>query len=81
MSGTSNTFEATLNYELVDADGNVLVPEGFATATCGTGCRGTWETQIEFDAEPGTTGTLYVYELSAKDGSRTNVIEIPVTFG
>lgn len=81
MSGTANTFEATLNYELLDADGNVLVPEGFATATCGTGCRGTWEAQIEFDAEPGTTGTLLVYEISAKDGSRTNLVEIPLTFG
>lgn len=80
MSGTANVFEATLNYELVDADGNVLVPEGFATATCGTGCRGTWEAQLEFEAEPGTTGTLRVYEISAKDGSRTNVVEIPVSF-
>jgi hypothetical protein len=81
MSGTAHTFEATLQYELLDADGNVLVPEGFATATCGTGCRGTWEAQVDFDAEPGTTGTLFVYELSAKDGTRTNVVEIPVEFG
>ena len=35
-AGTANTFEATFNYEIVDADGKV-VDENFVTATSGTG--------------------------------------------
>ena len=40
VTGTANTFEATFQYELVDAEGNV-VDKNFVTATSGTGTRGT----------------------------------------
>jgi germination protein M len=74
-SGTANTFEATFNYELLDADGQV-VDENFVTATSGTGTRGTFEfTTGEFD----DVRTLVVYEPSAEDGSRTKLVEIPLT--
>lgn len=46
VTGTANTFEATLELRLLDAAGTV-VEETFATATCGTGCRGTWEEQLQ----------------------------------
>jgi hypothetical protein len=78
LGGISNVFEATLNYELLDADGQTLA-EGFATATCGTGCWGDYDVQIEFGTDS-TEGTLLVFELSAKDGSRVNLTEIPLQF-
>jgi germination protein M len=77
-TGSANTFEATFQYELTDTDGRV-VDDGFVTATSGSGTRGTFDFttstyEIPFDG----VGALVVYELSAKDGSRTNLREIPV---
>lgn len=79
LSGTSNVFEATSNYELLDATGAVIA-EGFVTASCGTGCRGTFDVEVAFEWSGDPRGTLRVFELSAKDGSRVNVVEIPLAF-
>jgi germination protein M len=76
-TGTANTFEATFNYDLVDPDGKVVATH-FVTATSGSGQRGTYDFTVPFTvARPGL-GKLVVYELSAKDGSRIHVSEIPV---
>jgi len=77
-TGTANTFEATFSYELTDADGRIL-DEDFVTATSGTGTRGTFD----FTTKPYTvpfdgTGSLIVFERSAKDGSRIHIAEIPL---
>ncbi len=73
-TGTANTFEATFQYELKDGDGNV-VDEHFVTATSGTGTRGTFD----FTTKPvDDVGSLVVFELSAKDGTRVNEVEIPL---
>jgi len=78
VTGTANTFEANFQYELTDTDG-LIVDEGFVTATSGTGTRGTFD----FTTEPYTVpfdgiGALIVFESSAKDGSRINLVEIPL---
>ena len=78
VTGTANTFEATFSYELTDTDG-LIVDENFVTATSGTGTRGTFD----FTTEPYTVpfdgvGALIVFERSAKDGSRINLVEIPL---
>lgn len=80
IAGTANVFEATLDYELLDEGGTVLA-DGFVTATCGSGCRGTFEEEVAFDAGGAAAGRLVAFEVSAKDGSRVNVVEIPVRFG
>jgi hypothetical protein len=74
-TGTANTFEANFQYELLDADGNV-VDENFVTATSGTGTRGTFEFTT---AEVDDFATLVVFETSAEDGSRIREVEIPLT--
>ena len=77
VTGSANTFEATFQYELVGADGSV-VDKNFVTATSGTGTRGTFDfTTDTFEA----VAALRVFELSAKDGSRINEIEIPLGTG
>ena len=78
VTGTANTFEATFSYELTDTDG-LIVDENFVTATSGTGTRGTFD----FTTKPYTVpfdgvGALIVFERSAKDGSRINLVEIPL---
>ncbi|CAN5124266.1 hypothetical protein BH20ACT13_BH20ACT13_19200 [soil metagenome] len=77
-TGTANTFEANFQYELTDSGGAVIA-ENFVTATSGTGTRGTFEFTVPFDYDG--EGTLIVFESSAKDGSRINIAEIPLSFG
>lgn len=76
ISGTANVFEATVSFRLV-VDGNELA-SGFATATCGTGCRGTYEGMLEFDVKEETEAVLEVFESSAEDGSPLFMISVPL---
>lgn len=75
VTGTANTFEATFQYELVDAEGTVI-DEDFVTATSGTGTRGTFEFTT---ADVEDVFALIVFELSAEDGSRIREVRIPLT--
>ncbi|MGB8361715.1 MAG: GerMN domain-containing protein [Acidimicrobiia bacterium] len=77
VSGLSNVFEAVSQVMLTDDDGAPLY-EGTVMATCGTGCWGQWETEVEYEIDRPQFGALIVWEFSAKDGSRVNVREYPV---
>ena len=78
ITGSANVFEATVNIRVLNGDGEVIA-ESFAMATCGTGCRGDFSTQIDVPIDAEQPGTVQVFEYSAKDGSMINVVEIPVT--
>jgi hypothetical protein len=80
VTGTSNTFEATLQLQLTDGDGNVLSKQ-FVTATSGTGTRGTFKGLLPFTAPAGTHLVLHAYEDSAEDGSRIHEVTIPLVAG
>ena len=77
LEGTANTFEATFQYALLAADGSRLA-DGFVTASCGTGCRGTFDVDVAFDAAGAESMTLQVWEPSARDGSRTKEVAVPL---
>jgi immunoglobulin-like protein involved in spore germination/sporulation and spore germination protein len=78
VTGTANTFEANFQYELTDTDG-LIVDQNFVTATSGTGTRGTFDfTTNPFTVPFDGVGALIVLERSAKDGSRINLVEIPL---
>jgi immunoglobulin-like protein involved in spore germination len=77
VTGTANTFEATFQYELKDAAAKVIAKH-FVTATSGNGTRGTFDFTARFNVHQGQNGALVVYEISAADGSRTHVREIPL---
>ena len=77
VTGTANVFEATVSAELLDNRGETLW-EGFATATCGTGCRGDFEITIPYEVPESQLGLLRLFEHSAQDGSEVNVREHPV---
>jgi hypothetical protein len=76
VSGTSNTFEATSQLELLDAGGKPIASKT-VTASSGTGERGSFHVTLRFKA-PAGPATLVSYEESAKDGSRIDVVRIPV---
>jgi hypothetical protein len=77
LAGTANTFEATFEYELRDAAGKTLARH-FATATSGSGMRGTFDVTVRFEATSGGTGSLRVWEDSAANGKPIHVVQIPV---
>lgn len=76
VRGTANTFEATFNVELVV--GGKVIAKRFVTATSGSGTRGTYQFSLPFSVDRATDGKLVLYEVSAEDGTRAHVVEIPV---
>jgi Immunoglobulin-like domain of bacterial spore germination/Sporulation and spore germination len=78
ISGTANTFEATLQLELRDADDKVIARR-FATATSGSGTRGTFDTTLSVPGGHAGDATLVAYENNAANGDRINVVRIPLT--
>jgi Immunoglobulin-like domain of bacterial spore germination len=79
VSGEANTFEAALTVDVVDASGEgVCIREIMATS--GSGTPGTWEGTLAFPPEMNPLRvTLRAYALSAKDGSMTDLVEVPIT--
>ena len=77
VSGTSNVFEATSQVILTDDDGLPL-DEETVTATCGTGCWGAWEVELDYEVDREQFGAVIVWENSAEDGTRIHVREYPV---
>ncbi|MGH2531541.1 MAG: Gmad2 immunoglobulin-like domain-containing protein [Thermomicrobiales bacterium] len=75
--GTANTFEATLLIDVRDANDEIVANE-VVTATSGSGTRGTFDVEIAFGSHATGDGTVTAYEISARDGGRVNVVEIPV---
>jgi sporulation and spore germination protein/immunoglobulin-like protein involved in spore germination len=77
VSGNANVFEATFRITLLDASRKELVDQQ-AMATCGSGCRGTFDVTIRYDVAKAQWGTLRVWDGSAKDGTPQDVREYPV---
>jgi Immunoglobulin-like domain of bacterial spore germination/Sporulation and spore germination len=77
VTGNANTFEATFNYRLEDADGTSLA-KNFVTATSGSGTRGTFGFTIPFSVDTPQDGALRVFERSAEDGSVVHERVIPL---
>jgi len=77
--GTANVFEATFQVEVAPEDGHVLVSQ-VVHATSGTGTRGSFNAMVAIPAAAGPV-TLKVFDLSAKDGSRQDLVVIPLRLG
>ena len=77
VTGNANVFEATFRVALLDGSGKVLVDQQ-AMATCGSGCRGTFDVTLQYDVPRAQYGTLRVYFGSAKDGSPQDIRDYPV---
>ena len=77
IAGTSDVFEAVVSIEILDENGDT-VASTFTMATCGTGCRGSYTTDVEYSIGTRQSGTIRVYEVSAMDGSPIHIVEIPL---
>lgn len=76
VSGTANVFEARLQVDLHDARGKLIAHRSIM-ATSGTGTRGTFSVKIPTTVEG--RAQFVVFANSPKDGSRIDVVKIPVT--
>ena len=77
VSGTANVFEATFQVVVRDRD-NTAIAEQTVTATCGTGCRGTFDVTMAYDVDEGQWGELETFTFSARDGSVEGSRSYPV---
>ncbi|WP_030491966.1 Gmad2 immunoglobulin-like domain-containing protein [Micromonospora chokoriensis] len=77
VTGTANVFEATVSVRVLDAAGR-QVAAGFGTASCGSGCRGGYRVVVGWRTAREQKGTIEVYEVSARDGTRINTMAVPV---
>ena len=78
VSGTANVFEANVTVEIVDASGKVL-GRTFTTATCGTGCRGTFSVEVPYEVSSATRALIIVHDDDAAGtGTFPHEVRIPV---
>jgi len=77
VTGTANVFEANVSYLLVANE--TVYDKGFTTATCGTGCRGTFSFRLHFDVNEPIDATLVVHDDDAAGtGTPPHVVRVPV---
>jgi spore germination protein GerM len=79
LRGTAQVFEGSFTAQLVDSSGRRIVRTQ-VQASMGAPERGVFAKSIAYSTSA-QDGSLVVYETSMKDGSRMNVVRIPVTFG
>ncbi|MFU8851185.1 Gmad2 immunoglobulin-like domain-containing protein [Micromonospora sp. SL1-18] len=77
VTGSAEVFEATVSVRVLDATGREI-GTGFTLAACGSGCRGDYRVTVGYRRATAGPGTIEVYEVSARNGSRVNVVAIPV---
>jgi Sporulation and spore germination/Immunoglobulin-like domain of bacterial spore germination len=78
VEGTANVFEANVTVEIVDSSGNVLKGD-FTTATCGSGCRGTFSIELPYDVPSETHGLIIVKDDDAAGtGTPPHEVRIPI---
>jgi spore germination protein GerM len=79
VAGTANVFEANVTIEVLNANGDV-VGKTFTTASCGTGCRGTYSVQVTFKVQKQQQGTIVVHDDDAAGtGKPPHEVRVPVT--
>jgi uncharacterized lipoprotein YbaY len=84
VSGTAgNLFEGNLVIQALDADGTTLDQQStiIQSQQAGTGGEGPWSTQLSVSIQPGSTGRLYAFATSPKDGSTVASDSVQVIYG
>ena len=78
VSGLANVFEANVSVEILDADGHVIAHD-FTTASCGTGCWGSYALDLPYQVDRQQSGTVVVHDDDAAgSGTYPHEQRIPV---
>jgi hypothetical protein len=79
VSGTADVFEANVTVEILNAEGGV-VGKTFTTASCGTGCRGSYSVSVTYKVAKEQRGTVVVHDDDAAGtGTPPHSVRVPVT--
>jgi germination protein M len=78
ITGSANVFEANVSVKILDENDEVIA-ETFTTATCGTGCRGTYRVAVPYEVDSAQDGTIVVHDDDAAGTGRPpHEVRIPV---
>lgn len=77
VSGTADVFEAVVSVRILNSAG-AEIARTFSTASCGTGCRGTYSVPVSYSVAQAQPGTIEVFESSPRNGQPVNIQLIPV---
>lgn len=81
VTGTGTALpENNVVVQVLDANRNVLA-ETPTTVNAELGGTGDWSVALNYDATPGTSGSIYAFANSPADGSLLAEAEVNVTFG
>jgi hypothetical protein len=81
VSGIADVHEATVSVRVLNGDGKEIGAK-FATALCSNRCHGAYSMTVPYRscASESGPGKIEFYESSPADGSRVNVVAIPIQF-
>lgn len=79
ISGQARVFENVVSFRVKDKSGNVLVAGTASAAAPDTGQFGDFAKQVTVTTSS-PSGTVEVYQASARDGSDQDLVSIPVHF-
>jgi immunoglobulin-like protein involved in spore germination/sporulation and spore germination protein len=78
VSGLANVFEANVSVEILDGDGHVIADD-VTTASCGTGCWGSFSLDLPYTVEQRQDGTIVVHDDDAAgSGTYPHEVRVPV---
>ena len=78
VRGSANVFEANVSVQILDENDEVIA-ETFTTATCVTGCRGTYRISVPYEVDHAQDGTIVVHDDDAAGvGRPPHEVRIPV---
>jgi germination protein M len=78
VAGSANVFEANVTIRILD-ERNREIAHTFTTATCGTGCRGTFSVEVPYEVDERQQGVILVQDDDAAGvGKPPHEVRIPV---
>ena len=77
VSGTSDVFEATMVVKVKNARGRLLA-RVWTTASCGTGCRGSYRVRISYHVRRAQRGTVVITDTGARGSRPEHIVTVPV---
>jgi len=80
VRGEARVFENVFSYRLKDADGALLMENSGIASSSDTGRYGFFQVSAAYSEPKVASGTVEVFEYSAKDGSEINKVIVPVRF-
>ena len=80
VEGKGRAFENTIGIIVKDADGTILAEMPTMIDGPGAGLFGRFHAEVSYKSPKGTSGTVEVFEASAKDGEHVNAVVVPIQF-